>query len=98
MLTEALQIISNPQRSRHDVNRLAAVLNHLVEHDFESLVQLLYRVDVPEKAVRQLLQQEPTRDAGLLLATLLLDRQAAKDATRNQFRQSGDDIPEEDRW
>ena len=79
-------------------NKLAAYLNHLAAHDVEALVQVLYRVDVPEKEVRQLLQQQPGTDAGLLLAGLLLKRHGEKKALRDQLRRNDNDIPEEERW
>ena len=65
--------------------QLAVYLNDLLLHDFHSLVQLLYRVDVPEKKIKAVLQEHPTEDAGNLLAGLLIQRQAEKQATRNRF-------------
>lgn len=79
-------------------NRLAELLNHMILHDFEGLVQLLYRQDVPERQVRLLLQQHAQQDAGQLLAELLVQRQCEKEAARKQYRQPDEDIPEADRW
>ncbi|OLY94105.1 hypothetical protein SAMN05444008_11077 [Cnuella takakiae] len=94
----ALSILQNQQRSAGDIDKLAALLNALVLHDFEGLVYFLYRVDVPEKEVRSILQQAPQEDAGRLLAALLLRRQAAKEQSRQQLRKDDTDIPEADRW
>jgi len=66
--------------------QLAVYLNDLLLHDFHSLVQLLYRVDVSEKKIKAVLQEHPTEDAGNLLADLVIQRQAEKQATRNSFR------------
>ncbi|HET7896245.1 MAG TPA: hypothetical protein VFL47_01200 [Flavisolibacter sp.] len=77
--------------------QLAAYLNDLVLHDFQALVQLLYRVDVPEKKVKAVLKENPHEDAGALLADLLIRRQLEKQATRNSFRSSSD-ATEEERW
>ena len=77
--------------------QLAAYLNELVLHDFRALVQLLYRVDVPEKKVKAVLKENPNEDAGNLLADLLINRQLEKQATRNSFRSQAD-APEEERW
>lgn len=94
----ALAILQNPLRSTGDVAQLAALLNELILHDFEGLVYLLYRVDVPEQDVRNMLHHQPKEDAGQLLATLLLQRQAAKEKSRPQWRTKDEDIAEEDRW
>lgn len=94
----ALSILQNTRRSAADTERLAALLNELILHDFEGLIYLLYRVDVPEWEVRTMLQQEPKADAGKLLAGLLLQRQAAKELTRKHLRQNDEYIPEDERW
>lgn len=94
----ALTILQNPLRSTSDVAQLAALLNELILHDFEGLIYLLYRVDVPENEVRNILQQQPQTDAGQLLATLLLQRQEAKEKSRQQLRTNDQDIAPEDRW
>lgn len=76
---------------------LAVYLNDLLLHDFHSLVQLLYRVDVSEKKIKTVLQEHPSEDAGNLLAGLLIQRQAEKRVTRNRFRSSPGSSDEE-RW
>lgn len=77
--------------------QLAAYLNELLLHDFPSLVQLLYRVDVSEKKLKAVLQENPNEDAGNLLAELVIQRQLEKLATKNRFR-FRDDASEEERW
>lgn len=77
--------------------RLAVYLDDLLLHDFHSLVQLLYRVDVSERKIKAVLQEHPTEDAGNLLASLLIQRQAEKRATRNNFR-SSPGTSDEERW
>lgn len=80
------------------LHRLALLLNHLVMHDFNALVQLLYRVDVSEQTVKELLLQQPEEHAGLLLAHLLLNREQEKREARKQFKKDATDIPDEERW
>ncbi|RYE02197.1 MAG: hypothetical protein EOP50_00615 [Sphingobacteriales bacterium] len=77
--------------------RLVRVLNEAVLHDFESVVRLLYRVDVPEKKVRAALAASEA-DAGTVLARLLLEREKEKAASRARYRQDPGDIPEDERW
>ena len=79
MQTDEIISLLNTTPASHEaeeqqLQQLAELLNDLVLHHFDVLVQLLYRVDVPEQEVKKLLQQQPKQDAGLLLATLLLKR------------------------
>lgn len=78
-------------------SELAVYLNDLLLHDFHTLVQLLYRVDVPEKKIKAVLQQNLTEDAGNLLADLLLQRQQEKQETKKRFR-FPDGASDEERW
>lgn len=77
--------------------QLAAYLNELLLHDFPALVQLLYRVDVAEKKLKAVLKENPTEDAGILLADLLIERQQEKTAVRNRGQFPLGDSAEE-RW
>lgn len=77
--------------------KLAAYLNHLVMHNFPALVQLLYRVDISEKKLKATLAQQPGKDAGWLIAEMLIERQQEKNKTRTFFRFPADDS-EEEKW
>jgi hypothetical protein len=76
---------------------LALDLNELLLHDFEKLVQLLYRVDVPEQKLRTVLAENTGKDAGELLADLLIKRQEEKTALRRSFPPAKN-ISEDERW
>jgi hypothetical protein len=76
---------------------LAHHLNGLLLHDFPALVQLLYRVDVPEKKVMETLKLYPDKNAGELLADLLIERIQQKRAAKETFRPSAGES-EEERW
>jgi hypothetical protein len=69
---------------------LAVQVNHLLQTNFEQLVNLLYRIDVSEKALKQLLAQNPKADAGHIIATLIIERQLEKIKTRQQYKTDGD--------
>jgi hypothetical protein len=69
---------------------LAVHVNHLLQTNFEQLVNLLYRIDVNEKTLKQLLAQNPKADAGHLIATLIIERQVQKIQTRQQYKTNGD--------
>ncbi len=80
------------------VQQLAPVINECIHNDFERLVQLLYRVDVDEKKLKQSLQSAHEEDAGVIIARLMVERHIQKLAVRQSFANGTHSIPEEDKW
>jgi len=81
-----------------DVRKLIVdKINYLIVHDFEKLVYLLYRIDVSEKKIDLLLRQFPQTDAAEMIAGLMIEREAEKMRSREEFGKSGGDSLEE-RW
>jgi hypothetical protein len=78
--------------------QLAVYVNELILHDFDQLVQVLYRVDVEEKKLKSLLKDHPGSDAATLITDLILQRLEAKRQSRQSFSSSKNDIPNEERW
>ena len=78
--------------------RLAIHLNHLIEHDFQKLVSVLYRVDVNEKKLKHLLKENIGEDAGLIIADLIIERQLQKIKSRKEFRRDENNISDEEKW
>lgn len=76
---------------------LATVINHLIQADFTKLVNILYRLDISEPRLKQVLQQEADTNAGELIAALIVERQLEKLNTRNRYRASND-IPDDEKW
>lgn len=76
---------------------LAAFVNHLINTDFEKLVFLLYRIDVSESTIKQLLALPSANNAGELIADTIIKRQLQKIESRLQFKQDMN-IAEEDKW
>lgn len=76
---------------------LIEYINHLLVHDFNKLVQVLYRVDVNEQKLKELLQANAQTDAAVIIVDLLIQRQEEKLKTKEAFK-SHNDIPEEDKW
>jgi hypothetical protein len=77
--------------------QLVFYINHLLVHDFNKLIQILYRVDVNEQKLKELLQGNLKTDAAVIIAELLIQRQQEKANTKEAFK-SNNDIPEEDKW
>jgi hypothetical protein len=76
---------------------LAAGINHLIQTDFNRLINILYRIDISEQTLKKTLQQQAGEDAGMLIAGLILDRQLEKQKIRAQFK-SDQNIPDDDKW
>jgi hypothetical protein len=84
---------------REELNRawLVQKLNELIESDFARVVQILYRVDVNEQKLKSLLQQHTERDAGEIMADLLIERQNQKINKKQGGKENGE-IPDEEKW
>jgi hypothetical protein len=77
--------------------QLVLHINHLLLNDFNRLVLVLYRVDVSEKKLKELLQVNPQTDAAIIIADLLIERQQQKIKSKESFRRN-DNIPDEEKW
>jgi len=77
---------------------LADHINRLIESDFNRLVQALYRLDIDEHKLRRLLSAEPRTDAGILIADMILERQAQKQKSRELFSRRDDIMNDEEKW
>ncbi len=77
--------------------KLAVHINLLINHDFEKLVSLLYRIDVNENKMRQLLEKKEGENAAGLIADLIIERQLQKIKSRKETKRNGD-IPDEEKW
>lgn len=76
---------------------LVAFVNQLINKDFEKLVFLLYRIDVRESIIKQLLATPSNNNAGELIAEAIIKRQIEKIESRKLFKQKNN-IAEEDKW
>lgn len=75
---------------------LAAHIDHLVVNDFSRLIYLLYRLDISEEKLKQLLQQHSV-SAGTVIAILMVERQLQINESRKHFT-SSTSIPEDEKW
>ena len=78
-------------------DQLVEIINNLLLNDFNKLVHVLYRVDISEQKLKQLLQKNPTTDAAVIIAELLIARQQQKIATKQSFK-ANENIADEDKW
>lgn len=92
----AISIVHNS--SRKDMEGvLSEYIDHLIDKDFGKLLTILYRIDVSELKLRQVLEENAGEHASDLIAKLILDRQLEKIKTREKFK-SNPEEPNEERW
>ena len=77
---------------------LAAGINEMINNDFSGLINLLYRFDIDEKKLRDLLSADSGKDAGIIIADLLIERQLQKEKTRKEFNKDQNEIDENEKW
>lgn len=76
---------------------LIDTINYLINHDFEKLIYALYRIDVYEHKIRNLLENRTDINAATLIADAIIARQLEKKIAREKYRQVPPDKPE-DSW
>lgn len=79
------------------INHLALKINDLIVSDFPGLVTILYRLDIDEQQLREMLVKYEYEDAGFIIAQLIIDREMKKAESRKNYR-SDDSIAPEDKW
>lgn len=72
-------------------------VNEMIIHNFEKLISILYRLDVSEKKINQLLQKFPATDAAAIITDLMLERENEKIASRKKFKNMPTDDADE-KW
>lgn len=77
---------------------LAAALNQLIETDFYALVQLLYRIDIDENKLKDTLHNTTEKNAGELIADLIIQRQQQKLMFRKQFSSKPESEDSSEKW
>lgn len=89
---------SSPIERKEELKKeLARYINDLLLYNFDKLVLLLYRVDVQEKVIKKVLEENKESDAGELIVELLIKRQEEKIATRQSFPPAKN-ISDDERW
>lgn len=92
------QIVSDDLSNRQLLyQKMIDQVNELLNKDFSQLVQILYRVDVDEIKLKNILLENPGMDAAVLITDLLIKRQEEKIISRKNVRpdQGAEEI---DQW
>ena len=96
-VSKELGIIVNEKN--HSLNKqiLAEKIDQLINTDFQKLVLILYRMDVSETKLKQLLNENPGTNASLIITDLMIERQEQKIISRQQFRKD-ENISDDEKW
>lgn len=78
---------------------LAEHVNLLIGNNFNKLISILYRMDINELRLRQLLNESTSQDAGTIIADLIIERQLQKIKSREMSPKKGENnINENEKW
>jgi len=76
---------------------LSDILNGLITNDFSRLISILYRLDISEKKLKELLKNSINISAGDIIAKMIIERQTEKIKTRKLFLDN-DSFCDEEKW
>lgn len=76
---------------------VADIINHLITNDFSRLIAVLYRLDISEKKLKQLLKSSIDTSAGDIIAEMIIERQAEKIKARKLFS-ANESYCDEEKW
>jgi hypothetical protein len=99
-IPEKIILVSNSiqeQTVEKTREQLVALINELINKDFHTLIQLLYRIDVDEKKIRHYLDENTNADSATILAGLVIERQLQKIKSRKLFSGENNESNEE-KW
>lgn len=84
-----------PANASEAHHALTDMIAFLIDHNFEKLLWILYRIDVDEAQAKQLLSKHLPEEAPGLLATLILAREQQKQAAKEAFNRKAPDTSDE---
>ncbi len=98
ILRQSLEI-DLPENISFDLlkERLSSHINFLIQSDFQKLVSILYRVDVNESKLKNLLKENPGYDAANIITELIIERQLQKIRSRQEYR-NDENISDDEKW
>ncbi|MCO5247762.1 MAG: hypothetical protein M9887_02270 [Chitinophagales bacterium] len=74
---------------------LTTQVEEMVSHDFDGLIQLLYRIDVDERKLKALIAENNAFESNRVIAKMILERQKQKVFWRNKFKSNQNEDDDE---
>jgi len=90
--------LHNPANEMELLLRIQKKVNDLIENDFQGLTNILYRIDVSEQKLKQLLQENGDEDAAAIIAGLIVERQKEKIKSRYDTKHFDTPDDTEEKW
>ena len=84
-------------QSKEQYEKLVNCINELINTNFQALIQLLYRLDISEKKLKESLHQHGGINAAAIISTMIIERQAEKIISKGNNAMK-DSIDDEERW
>lgn len=66
------------------LTKLTRIVGYLLEKDFSKLLQVLYRIDIPEEKLKSALASDEAEPA-IIISQMILDREMQKVETRKRY-------------
>ncbi len=89
------QLIPLESLSKED---LAIYIETLISQDFPRLIQILYRLDISEAKLKNMLATNPNAHTGTLITQMIIDRLEAKRKSRDEYSKKDWGESEVERW
>jgi hypothetical protein len=78
--------------------QLSVHIEKLIQTDFNRLLSILYRIDVNENKLRNILKENPGSNASIIIADCIIERQLQKIKSRKEQTPRDNNIDEKDSW
>ena len=85
------------QIEKYSQKELVEFIRYLIQNDFEKLVFLLYRIDVYEDKIKNLLNTSSNTNAEELIAQAIMERLEEKRISREKHK-TNTSLDEEEKW
>jgi hypothetical protein len=83
---EKHHFLSEPANVEAIRNWLKSILDHLLENDFERLLNAMYRLDIDESKFQEVLSGVYGNDVSGKLAEIIIERELRKVETRKRYQ------------
>lgn len=78
--------------------RLTHYIQHLMDKNFDGLLNLLYRIDVDENKIKEALKQNKDNRSAFVLTYLIIERLEKIIKSREENSTNESEISDEERW
>ncbi len=95
-IEEYLELPALQESAENKRKQILAAIDWLIVNDFHKLVYILYRVDVSEKKIENVLASRQEVNAAVLILDLIMEREEEKIKSRKENRVDGHN--EEEKW